>query len=102
MQERLFTQMRLFSDLYRGGFSRQHPGRNLQTLPGWVNDTDRSIPPLGPAEDLHRSATKRVKGVEDLNIRIIRAQGILGVGAFIPICIVWCLGVASPWTAAIG
>ena len=24
---------------------------------------------------------KRVKGVEDLNIRIIRAQGIVGVGA---------------------
>ena len=24
---------------------------------------------------------KRVKGVEDLNIRIVRAQGIVGVGA---------------------
>jgi hypothetical protein len=26
----------------------------------------------------------RVKGVEDLNIRIIDAQGIVGVGAIIP------------------
>jgi hypothetical protein len=26
---------------------------------------------------------KRVKGVEDLNIRITRAQGIVGVGAII-------------------
>jgi hypothetical protein len=28
---------------------------------------------------------KRVKGVEDLNICIIGAQGIVGVGAIIPI-----------------
>jgi hypothetical protein len=27
---------------------------------------------------------KRVKGVEDLNIRIVGAQGIVGVGAIIP------------------
>ena len=44
---------------------------------------------------------QRVKGVEDLNICISGAQGIVGVGVFIPICIVSCLVVASPWTAAI-
>jgi hypothetical protein len=32
---------------------------------------------------------KRVKGVEDLNICIIGAQGIVGVGATTPICIAW-------------
>jgi hypothetical protein len=32
---------------------------------------------------------ERVKGVEDLNIRIIDAQGIVGVGAFIHIFIAW-------------
>jgi hypothetical protein len=30
---------------------------------------------------------KRVKGVKDLNIRIISAQGIVGVGATIRTCI---------------
>ena len=45
---------------------------------------------------------KRVKRVEDLNICMIRAQGIVGVGASIRICIVWCPGAASPWTAAAG
>ena len=29
---------------------------------------------------------KRVKGVDDLNICIIGAQGIVGVGATIPMC----------------
>jgi hypothetical protein len=29
---------------------------------------------------------KRVKGVEDLNICIIGAQGIVGVGAITPMC----------------
>ena len=33
---------------------------------------------------------KRVKGVEDLNIRITRAQGIVGVGAIIRISIASC------------
>ena len=32
---------------------------------------------------------KRVKGVEDLNICIIGAQGIVGVGATTPTCIAW-------------
>src|SRR5215469_806824 len=88
--------MRLFSDLNRGGFARQHPNRNLQTLPGCVNDADRPIAPLGSAEDLQRTATKRVKGVEDLNIRIIRAQGIVGVGAFIRTFTAWRRPAASP------
>ena len=76
--------MRPFRDFYLGTIPRQHPDRNLQTLPSWVNDTDRPISPLRSAEDLQGSAMKRVKGVEDLNIRIIRAQGIVGVGALIP------------------
>ena len=94
--------MRLVSDLCRGGFARQHPNRNLQTLPGWVNDTDRSVAPLGPAEDLQRTATKRVKGVEDLNIRIIRAQGIVGVGAIIPTYIASFQPAVWPWITPIG
>jgi hypothetical protein len=82
-QERLSTDMRLFSDLGRGGFARQHPNRNFQTLRGCVNDADRAIAPLGLTKDLQDSTAKRVKGIEYLNIRIIRAQGIVGVGAII-------------------
>ena|SRR5215471_1135156 len=81
--------MRLFSDLYLGGFARQHPDRNLQTLLGCVNDADRSIAPLGPAKDLQDSTVKGVKGVEDLNISISRAQGIVGVGVTILTCTAW-------------
>jgi len=80
--------MRLFSDLYLGGFARQHPDGNLQTLLGCVNDADRSIAPLGPAKDLQDSTVKGVKGVEDLNISISRAQGIVGVGVLIRMFIV--------------
>jgi hypothetical protein len=88
-QECLSTEMRLFSDLGRGGFARQHPNRNLQTLPGCVNDADRAIAPLGLTKDLQDSTAKRVKGIEDLNLRIIRAQGIVGEGATIRTCIAW-------------
>ena len=73
--------MRLCGDLYLGALSRQHPDRNLQSPPGWVTDTNNSISSLRSTKDLQGSAMKRVKGVEDLNIRIIRAQGIVGGGA---------------------
>jgi len=46
--------------------------------------------------------TKRVKGVEDLNIRITRAQGIVGVGAIIPTCIASSPVAVSRPTAAVG
>jgi hypothetical protein len=72
--------MRSFGDRDLGPFLQTHPDRNLQSPPAWVNDTDRPISPLRSANDLQDCAMKRVEGVEDLNIRIVQAQGILGVG----------------------
>src|SRR5438445_12328241 len=77
-------------DLDHGALGQQHPDVNLLSPPGWVRDTDRPISPLRAAKDLQGSTTKRVKGVEDLNIRITRAQGIVGVGAIIPMSTVSC------------
>ena len=88
-QERFFTEARLFGDLDPGAIPGQHPRRNLQTLPGCVNDADRPIATLRSADNLQGSAIKRVKGVEDLNIRMIRAQGIVGVGATIRMSTAW-------------
>ena len=80
------TQVRLLRDLDFGAFGQQHPDGNLQSPPGWVHDTNRPVSPLRSAKDLQASTTKRVKGVEDLNIGITRAQGIVGVGAIIRTC----------------
>jgi hypothetical protein len=66
-----------------GALPQQHPDGNLQSPAGWVHDTDRPISPLRSAKNLQGSTMKRVKGVEDPNIRIIRAQGIVSVGATI-------------------
>jgi transposase-like protein len=43
-----------------------------------------------------------VKGVEDLDIRIFRAQGIVGVGVFTRTFTAWFLAVASAKTAPVG
>jgi hypothetical protein len=69
-------------------FRRQHPDRNLQAPSRWVNNRDRTISPLRSAEDLKGNAMEWVKGVEDLDIRIFRAQGIVGVGVIIRTSIV--------------
>src|SRR5437588_12189531 len=73
--------MRSLRDRDLGTLRQQHPDGNLQSPPGWVHDTDRPISPLWSAKDLQGSTMKRVEGVEDLNSRIICAQGIVGVGA---------------------
>src|SRR6202043_2236522 len=85
-----------------GALWQQHPDGNLQSPPSWVHDTDRPISPLRAAKDLQGSTTKRVKGVEDLNIRITRAQGIVGVGATILTFIVWSPAADCPMTAPPG
>ena len=79
----LLTQVRSSRDPDPSALRQQHPDGNLQSPPGWVHDTDRPISPLRSAKDLEGSTMKRVEGVEDLNSRIICAQGIVGVGATI-------------------
>ena len=81
----MFTQVRLLRDLDLGALRQQHPDRNLQSPPGWIHDTHRPIFALRSAKDLQGSTMKQMKGVEDLNM--IRAQGIVGVGAIIRTCI---------------
>ena len=78
--------MRLLRDLDLGALRQQHPDGNLQSPPGWVHDTDRPISPLRSAKDLEGNAMKRMEGVEDLNSRIICAQGIVRVGAITRMC----------------
>ena len=94
--------MRSFGDHDLGAFPRQHPDRNFQSPPAWVHDTDRPISSLRSAKDLQGSTMKRVKGVEDLNIRIVRAQGIVGVGVTTRIFIFSFLAVASRLTTNVG
>ena len=69
-----------------GTLRQQHPDRNLQSPPGWIHDTDRAISSLGSVKNPQGNTMKRVKRVEDLNICIIGAQGIVGVGAIIRTC----------------
>ena len=81
----MLTQVRPFGNHDLGAFPQQHPDWNFQPFPTWVHDPDRPISSLRSAKDLQGNSTERVKGVEDLNIRIVRAQGIVGVGVIIPI-----------------
>jgi hypothetical protein len=89
-------------DLDLGALGQQHPDRNLQSPPGWVHDTDRPIFALRSAKDLQGSTMKRMKGVEDLNIGMIRAQGIVGVGAITHMRTSSHRAAASRWTDNIG
>jgi hypothetical protein len=77
----MLTQVRLLGDLDLGALRQQHPDGNLQSPPGWIQDTDRPILALRSAKNLQGNTLKRMEGVEDLNM--IRAQGIVGVGATI-------------------
>ena len=93
-QKSVLTQMRSLRDLDLSAIWQQHPDRNLQSLPSWINDSDRSVAPLRSAEDLKDNTAKRVERVEDLDVPAFCAQGIVSVGAIIPMSTVSCRPVA--------
>jgi Putative transposase len=75
--------MNSLADLYPAAIGRQHPYGNLQPLPGLIDDRYRAISPLRLANDLNGGPTERVERIEDLNLSVFRAQGIVGVGVCI-------------------
>ncbi|HEY6764978.1 MAG TPA: hypothetical protein VI386_09405, partial [Candidatus Sulfotelmatobacter sp.] len=72
--------MRLFRDHGPGALRFQHPDRNLQSPPTWIQNANGPVTSLWSAKDLQGGTMERVKWVEDPNTRFIRAQGIVGVG----------------------
>ena len=70
--------MRLLRDRYGGTLRGQHPYRNLQSLPNWIHDGNRTVAPLGAANNLENSVAERMKRIEDLHALIFCAQGIVG------------------------
>ena len=77
VQEGFLTQVRFLGGCNRRAVGRQHPYRNLETLPNWIHDRDRTVAPFGTTNDLQNSATKRMKRIVNLDVRIFRAQGIV-------------------------
>jgi hypothetical protein len=63
---------------------QQHPDRNFQSPANRVDDRDRTISPHGPPQDLNSGGLEWVKRIEDLDVRALRTQGIVGGGVCIP------------------
>ena len=76
----------MLADLYPAALRRQHPYGNLQPFPGLVDDRHRAISPLRLTKDLKADTVERVERIEDLNLSVFRAQGIVGVGVIIHTC----------------
>jgi hypothetical protein len=90
VQEGFLTQVRFLGDSSRRAFWRQHPYRNLETLPNWIHDTDRTVTAFGTTNDLQNGATKRMKRIVNLDVRIFCAQGIVSADVIIPTSTVSC------------
>ena len=75
--------MRSLHDLHLGGIRRQHPQRNLQTPPRWIDDRDRTVSALRSADDRQVAVVKWVEWVEDPDVRGFCAQGTVRVGGII-------------------
>ena len=70
---------------YLRAIRQKHPDRNLQALPHGVHDQDCPILAIRSADYLQGSPMKRVERIEDLDLRVFRAQGIVSVDVLIPI-----------------
>jgi hypothetical protein len=86
-QKSFLTQTRSLRNLYLGAFRQQHPHRNLQPSPRWVDDRDRAVPPLRSSDDLKGSTMERVERIKNVNVPAFCAQGIVSAGAIIRMCI---------------
>ncbi len=82
--------MRSLGNLDLSAIRQQHPHRNFQASPRWVDDRDRAISSLRPADHLKGGAMERVESVENLDGRVFYAQGIVSVDAFTRMYIAWC------------
>jgi hypothetical protein len=76
--------MRPLDYLWLGAIRQQHPYRNFQPPPSWIGDRHRAVSTLRPADDLKASTMERVEWIDDLDMRIFRARGIVGVDGCIP------------------
>ena len=79
--------MNFIADLDSGAIRQQHPRRDLQPFSASINDRDRAISPLGPAEDLKSRTIKRMERIENLDLGAFREQGIVGADVSTRMCI---------------
>ena len=84
-QKGFATQVRRLCDRHGGTLRRQHPYRDLQSLPTWIHDGNRTVPSFGTANDLENNIAERMERIEDPDARIFRAQGIVGADGSIRI-----------------
>ena len=85
-QKGFATQVRRLRDRHGGTLRGKHPYRDLQSLTSWIHDNNRTVAPLGVANNLENSVAERMERIEDLYARIFRAQGIVGADGRIPTC----------------
>jgi hypothetical protein len=86
IQKRFSAQKRLFGRLDVRGGRREHPHRNLQALAYWVEDRDCAVAAFGSTNDSQAIAVERMKRIENLNVRGVRAQGIVRDDGFTRTC----------------
>jgi hypothetical protein len=78
--------VRFVRDRHGGTLREKHPYRDLQSLPTWIHDGNRTVPSFGTANDLENNIAERMERIEDLYARIFRAQGIVGAAGCIRTC----------------
>src|SRR5881396_629003 len=94
--------MRSLGNLDLSAIRQQHPHRNFQASPRWVDDRDRAISPLRPADHLKGDTMERMERIENLDGRVFRAQGIVSVDACILTSTAPFLRADYHWTTVVG
>ena len=80
IQKCFSAQKSLFGYRDVRGVRQEHPHRNFQALTCWIEHRDCAVTALGSTHDSKAIAVERMKGIENLNVRSVRAQGIVRDG----------------------
>jgi hypothetical protein len=76
-QERICAQICLRCDLGVAGNRRQHPDWNFESLTRGIENGDSAIALLWSPEHPQSKAVKRMKRIENPNVRRVRTRGIV-------------------------
>ena len=87
--------MRLIAHRDVSSIAANHPYRNLQSPACWIYNRDGTISPFWSPGDSQAITVQGMKRIENMNVRGVRAQGIVDGCCFIRTCIASCRAAGS-------
>ena len=77
IEQRAGVDLRISRELVAGRSGVEHPGRDLQSSAGGVDDSHGTVSCAGGTDDFEFASVEWVEGVVDRDLRVFRTYGLV-------------------------